>query len=203
MRFRIERQQPEAGGLEVLQEIPDVTPCLLEGPNGIGKTLAVHLLELVAGGQPYLADPQLWTSLKALLGPTAITVDNLADGRSLTVDLDPERWPDAVGEPLGERLGSARLDGTEVPASTAAQLLSVVRIAGTETPAETVKRSMSATRTRLNAASAAVEPRIAAVRAAMDGLRDVFRDLDPAQASELRDRQHEAHERVNAAAGFF
>lgn len=200
MRFRVERQHPHAGGIKVLHEIPHITPCLLEGPNGIGKTLAVHLLELVAGGQPYLADPQLWASLKASLGPTTVTIDNLADDRSLVVELDPDRWPDVVGEPLGDRLGVARLDGAEVPASTAAKLLSVVRIAGTETPAETVKRSMSATRARLVAASAAVEPRIAAVRAAMGGLRDVLRDLDPAQAAQLRERQRKAQERVAAAA---
>jgi hypothetical protein len=200
VRFQIERETPGGGGLQVLPEIPDITPCLLEGPNGIGKTVAIHLLQLIAGSQPYLAHQQLWTSLKESLGTTHITVDNLNGGKSLTVRLDPSRWPDIVGEPLGDRLGSALLDGAEVPATSIPELLSVVRIAGTETPAETVKRSMATTRARLVAASATVEPRLEAVRLAMRGLRELMRDLDPVQIANLREREQAAHGRVAQAA---
>jgi hypothetical protein len=192
VRFRIERHASSGTGIRVLPEIPHLTPCLLEGPNGIGKTLAVHLLEIATGAQPFLAEPQLWSSLKSQLGPTTITIDHLAQGQTIELELLPEQWPDQVGEPLGDRLGLARVGGEEVPASTIGDLLSVVRIAGTETPAETVKRSMASTRQRLRAAAASLQPRVDAVREGLGELRHMLRDLDPEQLVRLDDEQERA-----------
>src|SRR6266702_1905516 len=52
-----------ASGLRLIEEIPDQRLCRLEGRNGIGKTMAVRLLELVTGGQPYAGLDLTWQSL--------------------------------------------------------------------------------------------------------------------------------------------
>ncbi len=199
MHFRIERERGQAGGLRVLGEIPHHNPGLLEGPNGIGKTLAVHLLQLVAGAQPFLPTPALWTSLRGTLGPTTVTVAGLAGGQELRVRLEPELWPAEVAEFPGDRLGQAWLGGQEIPATEAAALLSVVRIAGTETPDETVVRAMRETRTRVAAAAAAANPRLAAVRDALAPLRGALRDIDPERATHLASSRAQMAERVERA----
>lgn len=199
VRFEIERELGGAAGLRAISEIPDLDPCLLEGPSGIGKTLAVRLLQLVAGEQPYLTDQQLWLSLRAGLGPTTIQIEGLRGDRRLCVRLEPDRWPLDVTEPLGRDLGAAWLDDEQVDVDLCAELLSVVRIAGTETPDETVRRSMSATQTRLRAAAVAVRPRLADVRASAGGLRSALRDVDPDRAVALREEHARLQQRAQAS----
>jgi len=50
VRFEIDSRTTD--GLRVIPEIPDIHACMLEGQNGIGKTVAVQLLELVSGQIP-------------------------------------------------------------------------------------------------------------------------------------------------------
>jgi hypothetical protein len=145
MRFRIDA--PEAShGIRVIDEIPDLPLCRIEGVNGVGKTLALHLLELCSGTQPYATRSHAWASLCHYLGPTEIIVQGLdtggeaADGtlrfafdwrgrtdseapREITTALFDEVSLD--GEPLG-RMGEVR------------ELLSVVRIAGDQSLTDTI-----------------------------------------------------------------
>ena len=62
------------GGLRVIPTIPNIERCWLEGRNGIGKTVAVRLLELVAGKQPFRSDGDAWAALKENLGPTTVVI---------------------------------------------------------------------------------------------------------------------------------
>ena len=66
MRFKIEpeRNGGPTGGLRVITEIPDFTLCRLEGQNGMGKTLAVRLLQLVTGDQPWAGLELAWRTLR-------------------------------------------------------------------------------------------------------------------------------------------
>ena len=133
MLFRISAET--RGGLRVIPTIPDISRCWLEGRNGIGKTVAVRLLELMAGKQPFGSDADGWTALKENLGPTTITITEFpetASVQSIRVELTPEQWPDQPA-PLDSELGSVFID--EVPSDYQAlrNYVDVVRIAGDET----------------------------------------------------------------------
>ncbi len=196
MHCRIDRYRDDET-LRVLPEIPPLDQCLLEGENGIGKTLAIHLLELVAGQQPYmeLADG-LWQSLKATLGPTTLTLDDLAEGRRMRVELEPDRWLKDVAAPLGDWLGDFHLDGHRIPAEEAFALLSVVRIDGTETPDVTVRRSMKATANRVERVRLAAEDGLEAMRDALTGAHEVLHGLDSGATERADAAQVAAQARV-------
>ena len=123
------------GGLRVIPIIPNIDRCWLEGRNGIGKTVAVRLLELVAGKQPFSRDTAGWTALKENLGPTTITISEFpatADIQSIRVDLTPHQWPNHPA-PLTTDLGSVFIDGDPSHHKTLRDYIDVFRIGGDET----------------------------------------------------------------------
>lgn len=148
MHFHFEPSGERSGGIRLIAEIPDYKICHLEGKNGAGKSLALRLLELISGEQPYATTPSAWSSLRENLGETQVTITGLA-GRTLRVELKPERWVQNPG-PVGEWLGDAFLDEKPIEITAIGSLLHVVRIAGDETFEGTIKR-------RLAAQSAAIE----------------------------------------------
>jgi hypothetical protein len=120
-----------AGGIRLIDEIADYQLCRLEGRNGIGKTLAVRLLELATGGAPYASAPAAWRSLRQHLGPVQIVVNSLRDGDELELHLVPNGWPDEQPRDLAS-LGMARLNGQQIDFQKVPDLLHVVRIGGDE-----------------------------------------------------------------------
>jgi hypothetical protein len=135
VRFLLDAH-PRAG-LNVIGEIPDGRVQQIEGRNGVGKTLAVRLLQLCTGTQPYLGKASAWTSLRQYLGPVVITVEGLRDGHELIFRLNPDGWPDAP-EPPGEWLGLVELDGSPFVWRDVPDLLRVSRIGGDETLGESL-----------------------------------------------------------------
>src|SRR5205823_3811378 len=104
-RFKFEPSELRHG-IRLIQAIPDFRLCYLEGQNGIGKTLALHLLEIATGQQPYAAMPAAWKSLKESIGPVQIEISGMTGADSLTVSLTPESWPEKP-EPVDARFGYA------------------------------------------------------------------------------------------------
>lgn len=134
--MRIRFSAPRANGVRVIEEIPDLKLCHIEGRNGIGKTLSVRLLELISGAQPYSTLPHAWKSLKDQLGPTTVVFTGLAEGE-IEVLLTPDTWPDDPVLEI-ENLGSAKLSGKTISMERVRQLVHVHRIAGDETLSETL-----------------------------------------------------------------
>src|SRR5579871_3131341 len=132
---------PDAETIKVIPEIPDYALCQLEGRNGIGKTLAARLLELVSGRQPYSTLPNAWVTLRTQLHQATIDVVGLEAGR-LTFELIPARWPKTSSEPIQERLGVARLNGEVISWERVRELLQVVRIAGDESLVDALGREL-------------------------------------------------------------
>jgi len=135
VHFRI-RAQPR-GGLRVIPEIPDYPICQIEGQNGVGKSVAVNLLLLASGQQPYELQASTWRSLRENLGEVEITVTNLDGADSLNWVLTPATWP-ASPDPIGDWLGQARIDSKPTSHSEARALLRVARIAGSESLPDTL-----------------------------------------------------------------
>src|SRR5690348_11690361 len=100
------------GGLKVIPEIDDFRLSWIEGRNGIGKTIAVRLLELATGSQPYESNPAAWESLKRNLEAVEIRVAGLRDGGYIEITLEPSIWPDKPSQ--GALLGTAKLNGKEI-----------------------------------------------------------------------------------------
>jgi len=145
MRFKI--QAPEAShGIRVIEEIPDLALCRVEGINGVGKTLALHLLEICSGGQPYATRPHAWASLCKYLGPVEITIDGLRvereDGdHTLRFAFDWRARADAEvpREITTELFEDVSLDGGSLAdMHEVRKLLSVVRIAGDQSLTDTI-----------------------------------------------------------------
>ncbi|MCY3783315.1 MAG: hypothetical protein OXG79_05975 [Chloroflexi bacterium] len=133
MHFSIDAET--RGGLRVIPTIPNIDRCWLEGRNGIGKTVAVRLLELVAGRQPFRSDLDAWVALKENLGPTTIVISEFpstAKIESIRIELTPDKWP-ADPIPLTEDLGSVFIDGNQRDHQALRELFDLVRIGGDET----------------------------------------------------------------------
>jgi hypothetical protein len=130
MHFEFETNP--TGGLRVIEEIQDYRLCWLEGRNGIGKTLAVRLLELATGEQPYAANDNAWQSLRDHLHTTNIRITGLRNGAQLELQLTPDTWPD---EPITNLalLGRAWLNGADLDFRRVPNILRVSRIGGDET----------------------------------------------------------------------
>ena len=135
MRFQIETTP--LGSLRVISEIPDGRLIRIEGRNGIGKSLAVRLLQLCTGNQPYLAHAQSWATLRQNLGEVSIFVTGLKDDHELRFHLNSHTWLEQP-EPVGDWLGSAYLDGSPILWTDVTRTLSVRRIAGDESLGESL-----------------------------------------------------------------
>src|SRR5438128_976861 len=103
--------------------------CWIEGRNGIGKTLAIRLLELATGTQPYAALPLAWASLRSSLRTVRIDAIDSHGERNLTWTLEPQNWPETP-EPVGEWLGSVLSNGHKTSIGDAASKVKVVRFSG-------------------------------------------------------------------------
>jgi hypothetical protein len=137
MRIRIEADP--IGPLKVLSELPEARLAILEGLNGIGKTLAVRILELCTGALPYPLESPAWNSLRAGLGEFRVSVTGLRDDREIRWRGDSRDWghPPADGvSPLQFR--EILVDGRSATLDQVRGLLVVHRVAGDESLVETL-----------------------------------------------------------------
>ncbi len=141
MRFLFEAEDADSRGVRVIPEIPDIRLARVEGKNGIGKTLAARLLELVSGGRPFAALPRAWESLVEFLGVVKITIEGHPDG-PLVIQIDSKQWRDRSEAECAAEPGDATLAGEPIPWSRLRQLVQVQRIAGDEGLAETLGRTV-------------------------------------------------------------
>ena len=171
-------------GLRVIPVIPDITPCLLEGRNGIGKTVAVQLIQLASGEVPseYITHPERWESLRERLGATSLSVSGLADGVSIAIEFSPQNWPSSPQGLDVESLGSASINGGRATMADAAALLKVDRISGNEDLAESVERHRKVLESQLRAMGQVLAARNASVTALV---RDVLPDLERLRPAEF------------------
>jgi hypothetical protein len=158
-------------GIRVIGTIPDHPLCRVEGLNGIGKTLALHLLELCTGQQPYRVRPDAWRTLCQYLGPAEIVIEGLrgerGDGSALGANGGGARhtlrflfdWRDRAELPVPLEVTRELFDEITLDGDSLARIedvrhwLAVVRIAGDETLIETIAALVAHDRERLRAAS--------------------------------------------------
>lgn len=187
MTVEIRIHAKPTGGLSLIDHIPALRPCRLEGRNGIGKSAAIKLLSLAAGNQPYADDAAAWRSLREHLpDDTEITFTGLSSASAATIRLVPSRWPDLPSSDIGDDLGVLVVDGKTRPASELADLVKVHHLAGTERLADTLSGRVAAYRNALAVEQARLEA-LEPARAALGKLADELEFLAPTQVE--ADRQ--------------
>jgi len=126
--------------IPLLHEIPNFSRTRIEGRNGIGKTLAVKLLQLATGDQPYRGEPSLWSALRLALGTATIEVTELSGANTVTWHFDSRCWPNSPeSSPMEEWNGfDVLVDGTPSSVQVARELIAILRLDGSETVRDTM-----------------------------------------------------------------
>ncbi|MFD8805219.1 hypothetical protein [Streptomyces sp. NPDC059597] len=132
MRIKIESESRR--GLRIIDEIPDIALCRIQGHNGIGKTNAIKLLSLCAGGTPFRGNSASWLSFRSQLISARVKVSGLRDGETIEWDLDPSTWPDSPAAPLDDLIGTVRINGHSANLRDISDLFRVYHIVAAETP---------------------------------------------------------------------
>lgn len=181
MRWTIDSKASD--GLKVIPSIPNISPCLVEGRNGIGKTVAIQLFQLISGEIPddFGIRPSLWPSLRERLHETTVQVDDLKDGRSLRVTFSPDAWDETLPDSVGEWLGAAEIDGRSASIADCASLLSVTKIAGDEDLEDTLRRRVETLSVHLRTAARIVRDRGDQIDAALGDIRTDLERADPGE----------------------
>lgn len=185
MRWDFDSQASD--GLKIIPFIPDINPCLLEGRNGIGKTVAVQLLQLISGEVPreFIDRSDLWMSLGDHLHGTRLTGTQLSGVQRIEVQFTPDRWLDLPE--VDDRLGEVWIDGERARISDVAALLKVDRISGNEDLGVSIDRHRATLEAQLTDIYRRIRERAGEVRAAVGPvLRDLER-LDPAALDQFDD----------------
>lgn len=144
MKIRIEVDSP-GPTLRILPELPDARLAILEGLNGIGKTLAVRLLQICTGESPYREDSPAWTSLRSNLGEFQVTVTGLAGASEIKWVADSREWHRAsTDRALAVKFETLSIDGRIGTIDEVRRLLSVSRLGGEDGIVETLAQQADA-----------------------------------------------------------
>jgi hypothetical protein len=184
MRFEIDAEP--SPGLHVIPLIPDIPMCRIEGRNGIGKTLAIRLLQLCTGDQPYATMPAAWLTLKEHLGEVIIRASALRGGESIEWRLDPDRWPAEPSALDASTLGDVMIDGAPATLSEVRSLLRVLRIAGDETLPETIAYRISEDAALVRRAHGDITRRIETLDQRLDALNSDLTRLNVERLASAR-----------------
>lgn len=181
MAIEIRVESNATGGLQIIEGIPAVRPCHLEGKNGIGKSVLIRLLMLASGQQPYLSEHASWNSLKRLVGGTVLTISGLrGDFSEARVRLTPDAWPALPSTEVGDWLGELTVDGKPAPLHQLFEVFQVVQLSGTEKLADTLTQHA----VQLGAAIGHVEGQLDAIEDARVELGELGRSLGMASPLE-------------------
>ncbi|WP_150130402.1 hypothetical protein [Streptomyces sp. 150FB] len=148
MHIRIETESRR--GLRIIGEIPDIPLCRIEGYNGIGKTNAIKLLRLCTGAQPFIGNDHSWKTFRSQLKSARVIIKELNGAQEIEWLIDSSRWPN-VAEPLGELIGSIRIDGKAARPRDISPLLSVHHVMAADTPVSVLTDRISTAQKRIRA----------------------------------------------------
>ena len=131
MLVRISANPP--GPLSVIGDLPDARLAILEGYNGIGKTLAVRILQLCTGTMPYPLGSAAWESLREGLGDIEVEISYLQGADRVVWVANSMNWEQADGPvPRTDWFKSIAIDGEPASLDDVRRLITVIRLAGDE-----------------------------------------------------------------------
>jgi hypothetical protein len=200
MRIQLKRANAD-GGLRVIPEIPERGVGLIEGPNGVGKSLAIQLVQLIAGTQPW-SDAALWGSLRKAVAEAEIeiTVEGLRSGHRIWAGLTPEKWPDDPPPGGDDSIAAIRIDDEDASIAEVGSILDVVRFSATEDLPVVARQEIGREAQRFRTAAKAAAPRIDALRLRSGAIADLLGDAAPAEHEALAERIEEKNKAQKGAA---
>ena len=193
------------GPLRVLDGLPDVPLSVMEGRNGIGKSLAVRLLEICCGEMPYRLRSPAWESLRTGLGRFEVRAENLIGAGLVLWRADSRQWPrEPGGAPDEAWFEAIEIDGAQTTMSKLRNLLRVHRIAGDEGIVETLASRADAEAEAVHRWAARYIGEegtpLASLEHEADDLRLLFGGWTDAAIPDLRESLADAKERHKRAA---
>lgn len=196
------------GPLRVLDGMPDAPLSVIEGRNGIGKSLAVRILEICCGEMPYRLRSPAWESLRAGLGRFEVRAENLNGANLVLWTADSREWPSEPSSAPDESWFEAiEVDGIQTSMSRLRDLLRIHRIAGDEGIVETLASRADAEAEAVHRWAARYTSEMGTPLAALehkaDDLRLLFGGWTDAAIPDLRESLVDAesqHERAAAEA---
>ena len=117
-----------------LPELPGYPVALLQGYNGIGKTLTVRLLQALSGTLPYddSASPA-WFSMCRAIGPGRVVVGDIPRAGILRWTFDTRRWVELGSVVTDDWFDSLTEDDSPISLDRVRDLFQIHRLAGDET----------------------------------------------------------------------
>ena len=141
MHVQISASKP--GPLSILEELPSARLAVLEGLNGIGKTLAVRVLQVCTGTFPYRLNSLAWESMCKGLGDLRVTVTDLNGAREIIWLADTREWLKVKATDETVPFRQITVDGKPVTSTDSIKPLLVVhRLAGDEGITETLAQEV-------------------------------------------------------------
>ena len=183
MHIRIDNPKD---AVPLVGELPGYPVSLLEGPNGIGKSLAIQLVRLISGVQPW-ADGVLWRSLRTALsdGDVRVSIGNLQSGRTVTALLTPASWPDDPPVVPDDSVAQVEIDGQSATISEVSQLLKVDVFSGTEDLPKVAAQEVEREALHFQPAVDLAHGRIDALRLRIEVVADLLNEANPERRLEL------------------
>ncbi|WP_432867368.1 hypothetical protein [Microbispora rosea] len=160
-------------GLRIIEEIPDISLCRIEGYNGIGKSGAIRLLQLCTGSQPYSEDEQSWRTFRDQLASARVRVNKLRGADNIEWIIDPSQWP-SMPEPMNGRIGEIRINGRRASIDNVTELLRVDRIVVNETFRDTLAARVDQTYAAMDTVLPAASDRQRQAEHRLAGIQDII-----------------------------
>jgi hypothetical protein len=170
-------------GLRIIEEIPDIELCKIQGYNGIGKTNAIKLLALCSGETPFRGDPAAWPSFREQLLAGTVRVSGLRDGEEIVWELTPEQWPADPKESLGESIGSMWINGKKASLGDVRQIFRVYHILAAETPQNVLSARVLEAQKEISAWNSERQKRLDAIDESIDRVSSLIVEAGPEKLS--------------------
>jgi len=177
MHIRIETERRR--GLRIIEEIPDIELCKIQGYNGIGKTNAIKLLALCVGETPFRSDSAAWPSFREQLLGGSVQISGLRNGEEIRWELTPERWPLDPAEPLNEAIGSIWINGKEASYNDVRQILRVYHILAADTPQDVLSARILEAQKEILGWNTERQARLNSLDESIDTVRTLIVDAGP------------------------
>jgi hypothetical protein len=137
--MQIQIRASKRGPLSVIEDIPLGRLSMLEGLNGIGKTLAIRILQLCAGQNPYRIDSPAWRSLCDGLGELEVKITDLDGANQIEWTADSSDWRSVIDQQDQVPFRQIKIDGISQSDDLISirNLFTIHRLAGDEGILET------------------------------------------------------------------
>ena len=134
-----------SGPLKVIESLPDANLAILEGYNGIGKTLAVRILQLCTGTLPYALGSPAWESLCEGLNEIKVEISEIEGAERIVWVADSADWKaEDESIPRTDWFKSIKIDGKRATLDDVRRLIKVIRLAGDEDLTDTFAHRIEA-----------------------------------------------------------